>query len=168
MQVHVICQKAGAAQGSLYDLLTLQGEEAPLSGEAQQNKAGQDRTEFANVHCTFSGMFLERLPGSPVRQSTASLPHPRSSGETQSETTAPAEHETAVECRVVLHTRQATSSEWLALCGRNFQGNPSPMPRHLFVGSGRRGQLLCALDRMMALLFKGKVFFDEMGSFRRG
>lgn len=34
MQVHVICQKAGAAQGSLYDLLTLQEEEAPLSGEA--------------------------------------------------------------------------------------------------------------------------------------
>ena len=42
------------------------------------------------------------------------------------------------------------------------------MPRYLFGGAGRRGQLLGALDRTMALLFKGKVFFDEMGSFRRG
>lgn len=30
MQVHIICQKTGAVQGSLYDLLTLQGKrEAP-------------------------------------------------------------------------------------------------------------------------------------------
>lgn len=76
MQVHVICQKAGAAQGSLNDLLTLQEEEAPLSGEARQNRAGQDRTEFANVHCTFSGIFLERLPGSlsEAKHSTSTSP----------------------------------------------------------------------------------------------
>lgn len=43
----------------------------------------------------------------------------------------------------------------------------SPTSRSMFRGSSRRGHLLYALDRMMALLCKGKVFFQEVGSFRK-
>ena len=46
MQVHIICQKTGTAQGRLYDLLTLQRKKAALlSGEAQQKEAGQTKSE---------------------------------------------------------------------------------------------------------------------------
>lgn len=45
MQVHIICQKTGTAQGCLYDLLTLQRKKAALlSGEAQQKEAGQNKS----------------------------------------------------------------------------------------------------------------------------
>lgn len=142
VQVHIIRQKIGAAQGSLYDLLTLQEKkEAPVTGEARQNGTGQNQVWKCAFHilCDFSG----KATWKPWRgKSTASLPHPGSSGETESGNTVPAAHETVVECnRTILRTGQATSSE-LGLCVRNFQGSPSPISRSFFGGSRRRGYLL--------------------------
>lgn len=72
MQVHIICQKTGTAQGRLYDLLALQRKKAALlSGEAQQKEAGQNKV----CRCALHGLwdFLQRLPGRPQRSTSTSL-----------------------------------------------------------------------------------------------
>lgn len=128
MQVHVICQKAGAAQGRLYDLLTLQREKAALlSGEGQRKGAG--RTTFGNVHFPSSGILLERLLGSHS-EATARHPYLTSAAVGKpSGATAPATH--GERSRAVLQW-QMTWWEQLGLCVRNSQDAPSrydPAPR---------------------------------------
>lgn len=73
MQVHIICQKTGAAQGCLYDLLTLQGKKTALfSGEAQQKGAGQNQVWKCALHSP---------QRHPEGHSTVPLTHPRNSVE---------------------------------------------------------------------------------------